>query len=65
MKNESTTDQKSGLKPRIVKPLKALGSVKAPSSVCSFRPSRSVNAVKSILPIRVAPLGIKVAKKED
>lgn len=68
MDNESKpTDQKLGLKPRIVKPLKSLNAIKVPSSKSSFRPSRSISAVKSVLPIRVAPLGISgtTGKKEE
>lgn len=66
MENESkTTDLKSGLKPRVVKPLKALGAIKTPSSKLSFRPTRSISAVKSVLPIKVAPLGISRTTNEE
>ena len=67
MDNESSkpTDHKVGLRPKVVKPLKSLGAINAPSSRLSFRPTRSVSAVKSILPVKVAPLGVSGPRKED
>lgn len=66
MENDhKTEDQTIGLKPRVIKPLKAIGAVSAPSSKRSFRPSRSISSVKSVVPLRVAPLGILGKNKEE
>ena len=45
-------DQNTGLKTRIT--IKPLTNTRKISSKLSFRPSRSVHAVKSILPIKAA-----------